>query len=285
VLLVASCRESAYRGYTETDTGLFYKLQAIGDGKNRPNIGDFVQLRVTYKTLKDSIFLDSYSSNETGMVILPFNHSSFKGSFEEGLLTMYEGDSVSFIVNTEGLFKNFFKVDVPLFLKNDNAVKVDIKLNRILNADEYAQQLKKYNDLIADRDIEEQRKLRTFLDTNQTHYSVMNNGIYYLPLRQGAGINAETGDVVKVNYTGYFLDGRKFESTYDRAQALEFKLGEQGQVLKGVELAISLLSEGAKAKFIIPSHLAFGEEGSSTGIVPPYCTVIYEIELININKK
>jgi FKBP-type peptidyl-prolyl cis-trans isomerase len=284
-LLEVSCRQSAYKGYTETDTGLFYKLEAIGDGKNRPLIGDYLQLCITYKTLKDSIFLDSYSSNETGMVILPFNHSSFTGSFEEGLITMCEGDSVSFIVNTEGLFKHFFKMEIPLFLKNDAAVKMDVRLNKILDANEYAEQIKNYNDLIADRDIEEQRKLKTYLDTNQTHYSFLNNGLYYLPLKQGAGTNPENGDIVKVNYTGYFLDGRKFESTYDRNQTLEFKLGEQGQVLKGLELAISLLSEGAKAKFIIPSQLAFGEAGSSTGIVPPYSTVIYEIELLNINKK
>jgi FKBP-type peptidyl-prolyl cis-trans isomerase len=45
------------------------------------------------------------------------------------------------------------------------------------------------------------------------------------------------------------------------------------------------MNEGAKAKFIIPSHLAYGEDGSSTGIIPPYTTVIYEIELLNLTKK
>jgi FKBP-type peptidyl-prolyl cis-trans isomerase FkpA len=285
VFLLSSCRQSVYRGYSETDSGLFYKLQAIGDGKNRPRIGDYLQLRITYKTAKDSVFLDSYSSNETGMVILPFNHSSYKGSFEEGLITMNEGDSTSFIVTAGPLFKNFFKADVPFFLHPEDVVKVDVRLNRILNEKDYNEQLMKYKDLVADRDIEEQRKLHTFLDTNQTHFSFFNNGMYYLPLKQGAGVAASEGDIVQVNYTGYFLDGRKFESTYDRGQPLEFKLGEQGQVLKGIELAISLLSEGAKAKFIIPSQLAFGEGGSSTGIVPPYSTLVYEIELLNIHKK
>lgn len=285
LLLLASCVESTYKGYTETDTGLFYKLQAIGEGKRSPAIGDYLQLRITYKTIKDSVFLDSYSSNETGMVILPFNHSSFKGSFEEGLMTMNEGDSVSFIVDGEQLFEKFFKAHLPFFIKQGDKVKMDVRLNKILNKDEYANQINEYKTLVADRDIEEQRKLQIFLDTNQTHFTVFDNGMYYLPLKQGGGNPAETGDIVKVNFTGYFLDGRKFESTYDRGQPLEFKLGEQGQVIKGFEMAISLLSEGAKAKFIIPSQLAFGEAGSSTGIVPPYSTLIYEIELLNINKK
>jgi FKBP-type peptidyl-prolyl cis-trans isomerase len=284
-VLLYSCTDPVYKGYTETDTGLFYKLRVIGDGKKKPSIGDYLQLRITYKTGKDSTFLDSYSINETGMVILPFNHSSFKGSFEEGLTTMNEGDSVSFIVDAAELFKSFFRAELPVFLKTGDRVKMEVKLNRIMNAADYAAAVKDYQDMIADRDIEEQRKLQTFLDTSQTHFSFFSSGMYYMPLAQGAGNTAETGDLVKVNYKGMFLDGRSFESTYERGQPLEFRLGEQGQVLKGIELGISLLNEGAKAKFIIPSQLAFGEGGSSTGIVPPYSTVIYEIELLSINKK
>src|SRR6218665_3356792 len=117
-LVLAACwNDSRYKGYTKTDSGLYYKLLSIGDGKRKPSIGDYLQLRVTYKTMKDSVFLDSYSSNETGMVILPFNHSSFNGSFEEGLTTMNEGDSVSFIVDAGSLFRYFFKAGLPAFLK------------------------------------------------------------------------------------------------------------------------------------------------------------------------
>jgi FKBP-type peptidyl-prolyl cis-trans isomerase len=65
---------------------------------------------------------------------------------------------------------------------------------------------------------------------------------------------------------------------------MEFVFGEQGQVIKGFETAISLLNEGAQAKFIIPSQLAYGEKGSSTGIVPPYTTLVYEIELLKLTK-
>jgi FKBP-type peptidyl-prolyl cis-trans isomerase FkpA len=285
VVLIASCSDPLYKGYTESDTGLFYKLQVIGDGGKKPSIGDFLQLRITYKTAKDSIFFNSYSINETGMVILPFNRSSFKGSFEEGLTGMNEGDSVSFIVDAFPLFKNFFKAELPMFLNMDDIVKMDVRLHKILSTKEYQEKLKEYAEIIADRDIEEQRKLQTYLDTNQTHFSFFSGGMYYLPLVQGTGANAEVGDFVKISYKGYFLDGRPFESTYDRGQALEFKLGEQGQVLRGIELAISLMNEGAKTKFIIPSQLAFGEAGSSTGIVPPFSTVIYEIELLSINKK
>jgi FKBP-type peptidyl-prolyl cis-trans isomerase len=285
VIVLSSCwKNSPYKGYTETDSGLNYKLLAIGDGKNKPAAGDYLQLNITYKTDKDSVFLDTYSANETGMVILPFNHSSFEGSFEEGLTTMNEGDNVSFIVNADLLFKNFFKSDLPLFLKPGSIVKMDVKLNKILNETQYKNLVEKYKEILEDRDIEEQRKLQTFLDTNQVQFSPLENGMFYIPIKQGTGDFAEVGDAVKINYKGFFLNGSQFESTYSRNQPLEFTLGEEGQVIKGFESAISLMNEGAKTKFIIPSRLAFEKEGSSTGIIPPYTTVVYEIELIHLTK-
>ena len=285
-MVLSACGNlSHYKGYTQTDSGLYYKLQVIGDGKRKPSIGEYLQLIITYKTEKDSVFLDSYSSNDMGMVILPFNHSSFDGSFEEGLTIMNEGDSVSFIVDAEHLFKNFFKSELPFFLKKGSIVKMDVKLHRILDQQQYTDELNKYEQIVEDRDIEEQRKLQTYLDTSKVNYSPLDNGMYYLPISQGTGTPPEKGDVIKINYTGSFLNGKMFESTYQRGQPLECVCGEQGQVLKGLESAISLMNEGAKAKFIIPSHLAYGDAGSSTGIVPPYTTVIYEIELLNLTKK
>ncbi len=281
--LTACLKDSKFKGYTETNTGLLYKLRMIGDGKRKPSAGDFLQLVITYKTEKDSIFLETNSCNETGMVILPFNHSSFTGSFEEGLVSMNEGDSVSFIVNSDSLFTRFFKTPIPLFLATDSIVKMEVKLHRILNKEEYKQEVNKFCQLIEDRDIEEQRKLHTYLDTNKTRFSQLKNGMYYLSLRQGKGSGVSSGDVLKINYKGYFLNGKQFESTYDRGQPLEFTYGEQGQVIKGMETAISLMNEGEKAKFIIPSQLAYGGAGSSTGIIPPYTTVIYEIELVKLN--
>ena len=284
-LLLSSCwNNSPYKGYTRSDSGLYYQLQAIGDGKAKPSAGDFLQLKITYKTIEDSVFLDSYYSNETGMVILPFNRSSFVGSFEEGLTKMNAGDSNSFIVDADSLFIKFFRTGLPLFLEPGSLVKMDVKLHSILNRKEYLAELEKYKCIVEDRDIEESRKLKISLDTNQTLFYPIYNGMYYLPIKQGVGDYVKYGDLVKIHFKGYFLNGKQFESTYDRAQPMEFNFGEDGQVIQGFKTAISLMNEGAKTKFIIPSRLAFGETGSSTNIVPAYSTVIYEIELLNLTK-
>lgn len=283
--LCSSCwNNSPYKGYTRSDSGLYYKLQTIGDGKNKPSPGDFLQLKITYKTIKDSVFLDSYYCNETGMVILPFDRSSFEGSFEEGLTKMNAGDSNSFIVSSDSLFEKFFKSELPMFLEPGSLVKMDVKLHSILTREEYLAELDKYKVIVEDRDIEESRKLKIYLDTNQTQFYQINNGMYYLPIKQGVGDYVKYGDMVKIHYIGYFLNGKQFESTYERGQPLEFNFGEDGQVINGFKTALSLMNEGAKTKFIIPSCLAFGETGSSTNIVPAYSTVIYEIELLNLTK-
>jgi FKBP-type peptidyl-prolyl cis-trans isomerase FkpA len=215
---------------------------------------------------------------------LPFARSSFKGSFEEGLTKMNEGDSVSFIVNADSLFSKFFKAQLPIFLESERIVKMDVKLHRILSKEEYMDELKKYKMIVEDRDIEELRKLSIYLDTCETLYYPIPNGMYYLPVRQGTGDCTKYGDQVKIHYKGYFLNGKQFESTYDRGMPLEFGFGEEGQVISGFKTALSLMNEGAKTKFIIPSTHAFGELGSATNIVPPYTTVVYEIELLSLVK-
>ncbi len=283
-MLFACFDFSPYKGYTRTETGLYYKLLSIGDGKKQPKQGDFLELYIAYKTINDSVFYDSYSNNETGKVFMPFGKSSFKGSFEEGITKMNEGDSLSFIVNADSLFTKFFNAPLPLFLEKTHVVKMEVRLHKILSKEEYIAEIENFKELVEDRDIEEQRKLKTYLDTIDLQFYPLENGMYYLPLKQGTGELPENGNSLKIHYTGKFLNGKIFESTYERNQPLEFIYGEQGQVIDGFLLALSTMNEGAKAKFIIPSRLAFGNKGSSTGAIPPYTTVVYDLELIALTK-
>ena len=86
-----------------------------------------------------------------------------------------------------------------------------------------------------------------------------------------------------VNYEGRFLNGKFFDSTVRRKQPFQFVYGTEWQVVEGLEEAIGMMKEGEKSLFILPSNLAFGTEGSSTGIVPPFTSLIFEVELLAIN--
>lgn len=278
-IAVAGCfNENKWPGYSVTASGLHYKLHKFGDGSRMPLEGEFLVLRMAYRTEKDSVFIDTYSSSHDGRITVPFTRAPFLGSFEEGIAMLHEGDSATFIVSADSLFRKVFRVPMPFFVREGDMVKVDVKLEKILSEKEYIQQQEKASAAEEDRDMEEQKLLMSYVQEHHHGLAPLDNGIYYIPLKEGEGAIAERGKTVIISYKGSFLNGKQFDATSGKSP-LEFTVGEQGQVIKGLERGICLMREGGKAKFILPSQLAYGATGSSTGIVPPYTSVVYEVEL------
>jgi len=106
------------------------------------------------------------------------------------------------------------------------------------------------------------------------------SGLKYVILKEGEGAVPAYGQTVSVNYTGYFLDGKKFDSSFDRNQPLEFTLGA-GQVIKGWDEGVALMQTGSKMRFIIPHQLAYGEQGYP-GVIPPASTLVFDVELLGV---
>lgn len=100
-------------------------------------------------------------------------------------------------------------------------------------------------------------------------------------LEQGNGGQAKAGDTVTVNYTGTLEDGTKFDSSIDRGQPFEFKLG-QNRVIQGWELGVAGMKVGEKRKLTIPPELGYGSQGAG-GVIPPNATLVFEIDLLAIN--
>jgi FKBP-type peptidyl-prolyl cis-trans isomerase/ketosteroid isomerase-like protein len=96
----------------------------------------------------------------------------------------------------------------------------------------------------------------------------------------GVGISPKTGQNVTVHYTGTLEDGTKFDSSRDRGQPFTFKIGV-GQVIKGWDEGVMTMKVGGKRKLIIPPHLGYGARGA--GPIPPNSTLIFEIELLEVN--
>lgn len=112
------------------------------------------------------------------------------------------------------------------------------------------------------------------LDTFKTK-----SGLKYIVVKLNPkGVMPVKGKKVTVNYTGYFTDGKIFDSSLRREEPLSFTLGI-GQVIAGWDEGISLLHVGEKARLIIPYELAYGIDGS--GPIPPLSTLIFDVELLN----
>ncbi len=281
VLLCSCKKESKYPGYTEGERGVYYKLLSFKDSNKKPSEGDHLEIHMVGKTMNDSILFDSRTVSSSGAVMINFKKDSLEKKWAEILSGLNEGDSVSFVVNSEmvfGLLPDISDLNDPV----EGEMKLDICIAKMMNPVEYAQWqsvlLKKKEDM----DIEEQRELKVYLTSQSVDEHPIGAGIYYMPLVEGSGTPVEVDKNIEVSYKGSFLNGRTFDST-KTGQPFQFTFGDEFQLIRGLEEGISLMKEGGKAKFIIPSQLAFGDKGSSTGIVPPYTTVVYEVEVLKVN--
>ncbi len=91
------------------------------------------------------------------------------------------------------------------------------------------------------------------------------------------------GDILSVHYTGYLLDGKKFDSSVDRGTPFQFTLG-MGQVIQGWEIGMKGMKVGEVRKIVIPGKFAYGERGVP-GVIPANATLVFDVELLAINPK
>lgn len=122
----------------------------------------------------------------------------------------------------------------------------------------------------------------SFLATNGKKPEVKTtaSGLQYQVLTEGKGAKPSGTDTVRVHYKGTLLDGKTFDSSYDRKQPAEFVLN---QVVPGWSEGVALMPVGSKYKFWIPTKLAYGENGVP-GAIGPNATLTFEVELLDIVK-
>lgn len=115
----------------------------------------------------------------------------------------------------------------------------------------------------------------------QTPTSYNIQGMKVEIIKQGSGVEAKAGDKVTVNYTGTLVDGKKFDSSFDRNQPFQFTLGEN-RVIQGWELGVAGMKVGEKRKLTIPPELGYGAQAIGE-IIPANSTLNFEIDLLAIN--
>ena len=116
------------------------------------------------------------------------------------------------------------------------------------------------------------------MDSNET--TTTESGLQYKDLLVGEGEAARAGATAIVHYTGWLLDGTKFDSSLDRGVPFEFIIG-RGQVIKGWDEGVASMNVGGKRELVIPAELGYGDRGAGN-VIPPGATLKFEVELIGL---
>jgi FKBP-type peptidyl-prolyl cis-trans isomerase len=130
------------------------------------------------------------------------------------------------------------------------------------------------------REEEAKKQAESALDEVAAGFQRTDSGLRYQIIQKGNGKQAEKGKGVSVHYKGMLTDGTVFDSSYQRKQPIDFTLGV-GQVIRGWDEGIQLLKVGDKARFVIPSDLAYGSQGAG-GVIPPNAILIFDVELMDV---
>lgn len=119
-----------------------------------------------------------------------------------------------------------------------------------------------------------------FEDAEFEGFSKTASGLEYKVIEEGYGVKPLSGQNIKAHYSGYLLNGAKFDSSYDRRSPLSFQVGV-GRVIKGWDEALLDMQVGEKRMLRIPSNLAYGSRGAG-GIIPADATLVFYVELVTL---
>jgi len=139
-----------------------------------------------------------------------------------------------------------------------------------------------FNSMAEERDIESRQTENDFLAENSKKpgINITGSGLQYEVITEGSGPKPTASDVVRVHYEGSLTNGTVFDSSYARGEPIEFSLGG---VIPGWTEGLQLMNKGSTYRLYIPSDLGYGPQGAGPQI-PPYSTLIFEVELIDIVK-
>ena len=119
-----------------------------------------------------------------------------------------------------------------------------------------------------------------FTDADFEGFSTTDSGLQYKIVEEGYGVKPAAGQNIKAHYSGYLLNGEKFDSSYDRRSPLAFAVGT-GRVIKGWDEALLDMKVGELRMLKIPAALGYGSRGAG-GIIPADATLVFYVELVTL---
>lgn len=308
ILTAATLGLAACNQFKKGEGDMTYKIYK-NDGKPKIQEGDFVKLngiqKIETKNNGDSIMVNTYDNERPAF--FPISKSMFKGDMVSALKLLGEGDSASFKLNLDSMAK-YSGQPKPANAK-DNYALFTVKIEKVLHKqanepDSLFEKQKRsffeteYKDLIAKNKKSEQSKIDKYIKDNNLKVDSTADGLKYVIEKPGDKQRAALIDTVMVDYTGQFTnkkgDGKlnvfdtsnekiaKEAGTYSPMAQYAARPLVLGQLAPGFIEGVGLIGVGGKIKIIVPSKLAYGENGG--GPINPYTPLVFDIDLQGIKK-
>ncbi len=272
-MLFSGC--SKYPGYKKLTSQIYYSLRQFGEPARKAVAGDYLTLNIEYRTQYDSVFF-------SGIRKVKINKSADDSSVDNCFLALKQGDSASFIIPAVKFFSGTLKRSLPEFIKEDEVMIMNVRLMEIQTQKDFLIEKEHFIKWSVELSEYEKVLLKQFLSEEEPEMKAKKEGFYMLSIREGNGRKINKGDHIWVHYEGKFLNGKFFDGTYRSREPVDFIFGTQFMLITGLEQALTYMSEGEKSMIILPSELAFGEKGDDYGIIPPYTSLVYTLEVIKI---
>ncbi|MFA9212773.1 MAG: FKBP-type peptidyl-prolyl cis-trans isomerase [Candidatus Methylacidiphilales bacterium] len=260
-----------------TQNGINYRIIESSDTARLITKGDLMMIQMVgiapmADSLggKDTSIFDSYKIGKA--YYIPADETTLKDVF----MMLHKGDSAEFEVSADTLFMKSFGQLTPGFLKKNSLIHFYVKVENIYNQNELeAMKAEERAKSIMKDSVEAAAYL-----ANLTNVQTTASGLKYVITKPSNGAKPKVGQEVSMNYRGLLLNGTKFDENQDQANPFKFTIGMR-QVIPGWDEGVMLLHEGEEAKFIIPSRLAYGEQGG--GPIPPNSTLIFDVKLLKVS--
>jgi FKBP-type peptidyl-prolyl cis-trans isomerase FkpA len=275
---LAACNSSEYQ---TTEDGLQFSYLKRGEGSLLPEPGQIVFCHYAIYTEKDTLIFSTYSQRKTEDRI-EIQESVHKGDIFSALRMMSEGDSMAFLLSADSFYLVFKGEEkLPNFIKPGESLRFVIKMEKILNRSDYEalKNRERYQQLVAEvADIDAYFKEKNWEDRK------LEEGVRYYITHATEGKKVKWGDKVEFHYIGKVMKtGAEFVNSYVLGKKASMVVGNEEVKPEILNLLLLQLKEGERATFAIPFDYAFGEKGV-TNLIPPYATVIYEINVTKINQ-
>ena len=270
LLMTVSCNMKS-DGYSSHSSGLKYKFIETNPSGKSPKIGDIVVLSVKYLSEEDKLI------DESDFYRMQVSIPAYQGDINNGLQMLQDGDSVCFKLQAIDFYEKTRKRDLPKELQQGDPIFVYLRLKNIISAKSLETERRGYYHTDEKQEIQ---LLKEYIERTNTTVEPSESGLYVVHKSEGIGLTPVAGQTLTVHYTGKTVDGKIFDTSLERGRPLKFVIG-RGEVIKGWDEGFMQIKKGGKARFIIPSKLAYADKGNGNKILP-YSSLIFDVELIDI---